>query len=90
MEKLAFKPWERVISDIKLVPKMVMLMVFSTILIVAKQLWDASTFYNSLLAATQNEQVAQQHYEAYLTQVAWQTALLIVVFVVLLLSLIHI
>lgn len=86
MEKLAFKPWERVISDIKLVPKMVMLMVFSTILIVAKQLWDASTFYNSLLAATQNEQVAQQHYEAYLTQVAWQTALLIVVFVVLLLA----
>ncbi|WP_050918879.1 methyl-accepting chemotaxis protein [Vibrio campbellii] len=86
MEKLAFKPWERVISDIKLVPKMVMLMVFSTILIVAKQLWDANTFYNSLLAATQNEQVAQQHYEAYLTQVAWQTALLIVVFVVLLLA----
>ncbi|PQJ46934.1 methyl-accepting chemotaxis protein [Vibrio campbellii] len=74
------------ISDIKLVPKMVMLMVFSTILIVAKQLWDANTFYNSLLAATQNEQVAQQHYEAYLTQVAWQTALLIVVFVVLLLA----
>ncbi|WP_045498870.1 methyl-accepting chemotaxis protein [Vibrio hyugaensis] len=86
MEKLAFKPWERVISDIKLVPKMVMLMVFSTILIVAKQLWDASTFYDSLLAATQNEQVAQQHYEAYLTQVAWQTAILIMVFVVLLLA----
>lgn len=86
MEKLAFKPWERVISDIKLVPKMVMLMVFSTILIVAKQLWDANTFYNSLLAATQNEQVAHQHYEAYLTQVVWQTALLIVVFVVLLLA----
>ncbi|MGL1632207.1 methyl-accepting chemotaxis protein [Vibrio parahaemolyticus] len=86
MEKLAFKPWERVISDIRLVPKMVMLMVFSTILIVAKQLWDANTFYDSLLAATQNAQVAQQHYEAYLTQVVWQTALLIVVFVALLLA----
>ncbi|HHC6642680.1 TPA: methyl-accepting chemotaxis protein [Vibrio parahaemolyticus] len=86
MEKLAFKPWERVISDIRLVPKMVMLMVFSTVLIVAKQLWDANTFYNSLLAATQNAQVAQQHYEAYLTQVVWQTALLIVVFVALLLA----
>ncbi|HHX8307883.1 TPA: methyl-accepting chemotaxis protein [Vibrio diabolicus] len=86
MEKLAFKPWERVISDIRLVPKMVMLMVFSTVLIVAKQLWDANTFYDSLLAATQNAQVAKQHYEAYLTQVAWQTALLIVVFVVLLLA----
>ena len=65
---------------------MVMLMVFSTVLIVAKQLWDANTFYDSLFAATQNAQVAQQHYEAYLTQVAWQTALLIVVFVVLLLA----
>ncbi|EPX0537270.1 methyl-accepting chemotaxis protein [Vibrio parahaemolyticus] len=86
MEKLAFKPWERVISDIRLVPKMVMLMVFSTVLIVAKQLWDANTFYDSLLAATQNAQVAQQHYEAYLTQVVWQTALLIVVFVALLLA----
>ncbi len=86
MEKLAFKPWERVISDIRLVPKMVMLMVFSTVLIVAKQLWDANTFYDSLLVATQNAQVAQQHYEAYLTQVVWQTALLIVVFVALLLA----
>ncbi|ELB2888996.1 methyl-accepting chemotaxis protein [Vibrio parahaemolyticus] len=86
MEKLAFKPWERVISDIRLVPKMVMLMVFSTVLIVAKQLWDANTFYDSLLAATQNAQVAQKHYEAYLTQVVWQTALLIVVFVALLLA----
>lgn len=66
MEKLAFKPWERVISDIRLVPKMVMLMVFSTILIVGKQLWDASTFYQALLAATQNEQLAQHHYDAYL------------------------
>ncbi|MDV6252557.1 methyl-accepting chemotaxis protein [Vibrio sp. EA2] len=84
MEKLAFKPWERVISDIRLVPKMVMLMVFSTILIVAKQLWDANTFYDSLLAATQNVDIAQQHYESYLTQVVWQTALLIIVFVVLL------
>ncbi len=86
MEKLAFKPWERVISDIRLVPKMIMLMVVSTVLIVAKQLWDASTFYDSLLAATQNTEVAQQHYEAYLTQVVWQTVLLIIVFVVVLLA----
>ncbi|KGK22090.1 chemotaxis protein [Vibrio navarrensis] len=86
MEKLAFKTWERVISDIRLVPKMVMLMVFSTILIVGKQLWDASTFYQALLAATQNEQLAQHHYDAYLVQVAWQTALLIVLFIVLLMA----
>ncbi|NOH64169.1 methyl-accepting chemotaxis protein [Vibrio sp. RE88] len=85
MTKMAFKPWERVITDIRLVPKMVMLMVFSTILIIGKQLWDASTFYDSLLAATQNAQIAQEHYEAYMVQVAWQTAAMIVVFVVLLL-----
>ncbi|MFA0265780.1 methyl-accepting chemotaxis protein [Vibrio cyclitrophicus] len=86
MTKLSFKPWERVISDVRLVPKMVMLMIFSTILIISKQLWDASTFYDSLLAVTNNAQVAQQHYETYLVQVAWQTALMIVVFVVLLLA----
>ncbi|PAU36094.1 methyl-accepting chemotaxis protein [Vibrio coralliilyticus] len=85
MTKMAFKPWERVITDIRLVPKMVMLMVFSTILIIGKQLWDATTFYDSLLAATQNAQVAQEHYEAYMVQVAWQTAAMIVIFVVLLL-----
>ncbi|MCK8077959.1 methyl-accepting chemotaxis protein [Vibrio coralliirubri] len=86
MTKLSFKPWERVISDVRLVPKMVMLMLFSTILIISKQLWDASTFYDSLFAVTNNAQVAQQHYETYLVQVAWQTALMIIVFVVLLLA----
>ena len=86
MTKLSFKPWERIISDVRLVPKMVMLMIFSTILIISKQLWDASTFYDSLLAVTNNAQVAQQHYETYLVQVAWQTALMIIVFMVLLLA----
>ncbi|GMQ45475.1 methyl-accepting chemotaxis protein [Vibrio sp. 10N] len=84
MTILAFKPWERLITDVRLVPKMLMLMIFSTVLLVSKQLWDASTFYDSLLAATQNEAVAQQHYEAYLIQVVWQTALMIVLFVALL------
>jgi methyl-accepting chemotaxis protein len=64
---------------------MLMLMIFSTVLLIGKQLWDASTFYDSLLAATQNEAIAQQHYEAYLIQVVWQTALMIVLFVALLL-----
>ncbi|EKO3983252.1 methyl-accepting chemotaxis protein [Vibrio fluvialis] len=85
MARMAFKPWERVITDIRLVPKMIMLMVFSTVLIIGKQLWDASTFYDSLLAATQNAEVAQKHYDDYLVQVVWQTGLMIVVFVVLLL-----
>ncbi|GAL23979.1 N-acetylglucosamine regulated methyl-accepting chemotaxis protein [Vibrio variabilis] len=84
MTTLAFKPWERLITDVRLVPKMLMLMIFSTVLLVGKQLWDASTFYDSLLAATQNEAIAQQHYEAYLVQVVWQTALMIVLFVALL------
>ncbi|GLT18162.1 methyl-accepting chemotaxis protein [Vibrio zhanjiangensis] len=85
MTKMAFKPWERVITDIRLVPKMVLLMVFSTLLIIGKQLWDANTFYQSLLVATQNIQVAQQHYENYLVQVFWQTLAMILIFVVLLL-----
>ncbi|CSI13304.1 methyl-accepting chemotaxis protein [Vibrio cholerae MO10] len=85
MATMSFKPWERVITDVRLVPKMVMLMVFSTVLIIGKQLWDADIFYQSLLAATNSVEVAQQHYDNYLVQVFWQTLLLIVVFVVLLL-----
>ncbi|WP_070972401.1 methyl-accepting chemotaxis protein [Vibrio sonorensis] len=85
MTTMAFKPWERAITDIRLVPKMVLLMVFSTILIIAKQLWDASTFYDSLLAVTQNAEIAQQHYEKYLIEIAWQTTAMIVGFVALLL-----
>ena len=86
MTKLAFKPWEKIISDTRLVPKMIVLMVFSTVLIIAKQLWDASTFYDALLAATNSAQVAQEHYETYLVQVAWQTAIMIAVFIVLLMG----
>ncbi|MEZ8194934.1 MULTISPECIES: methyl-accepting chemotaxis protein [Vibrio] len=86
MEKPTFKPWERLISDVRLVPKMVMLMVFSTILIITKQLWDASSFYNALIAATNDIQVAQKHYDAYLVEVVWQTGIMIAVFVALLMA----
>ncbi|MDA0149723.1 methyl-accepting chemotaxis protein [Vibrio sp. LaRot3] len=85
MTTMAFKPWERVVTDIRLVPKMALLMVFSTLLIVGKQLWDANTFYESLLLATDSAEVAQTHYEAYLMQVVWQTIVLIGIFVVILL-----
>ncbi len=85
MTTMVFKPWEKVITNIRLVPKMVLLMMFSTILITAKQLWDANTFYHILFSATQNAQVAQQHYDEYLIQVAWQTGLMLIVFVILLL-----
>lgn len=51
--------------------------------------WQAALgcryLYQSLLAATNSVEVAQQHYDNYLVQVFWQTLLLIVVFVVLLL-----
>lgn len=86
MEKPTFKPWERLISDVRLVPKMVMLMIFSTILIITKQLWDASSFYSALIAATNDIQVAQKHYDAYLVEVVWQTGIMIAVFVALLMA----
>ncbi|MGR5119577.1 methyl-accepting chemotaxis protein [Vibrio astriarenae] len=85
MNKLSFKPWEKLITDVRLVPKMIMLMVFSTVLLVAKQLWDASTFYQALLSATQDANLAQQHYEQFLVQVVWQTGVMIVIFISLLL-----
>jgi methyl-accepting chemotaxis protein len=83
---MVFKPWERVITNTRLVPKMILLMVMSTVLIVTKQLWDASTFYDALLSATESASVAQEHYEAYLVQVVWQTVVMILFFVVVLLA----
>ena len=85
MATQAFKPWERIITDIRLVPKMALLMVFSTLLIVGKQLLDANTFYDSLLMVTDSVDVAREHYEAYLVQVVWQTMVLVGVFAVILL-----
>jgi len=49
MLTIAFKPWERLVTDIKLVPKLVILMIFSTVLLVTKQLWNANTFYQSVI-----------------------------------------
>lgn len=86
MTAMVFKPWERVVTDVRLVSKMVILMIFSTVLIIAKQLWDASTFYHALLGATKNAEVAQKHYEAYVVHAAWQTVILIAVFAVILLA----
>ncbi|SHO56114.1 methyl-accepting chemotaxis protein [Vibrio quintilis] len=85
MTIMAFRPWEKIVTDVRLVPKMIMLMVFSTLLIIAKQLWDASSFYQALLEVTQDTHLAEQHYEAYLVQVVWQTIILIIIFIALLL-----
>lgn len=77
MATLVFKPWQRVISDVRLVPKLLILTVVSAVLLIGKQLWDASTFHDALFAATQNTQVAEQHYDAYLLHMVWQTAIII-------------
>ncbi len=61
MATLTFRPWEKGVTNIKLVPKLVLLMVFSTILLLGKQLWDARTFHHSLIemqAHTQEELAA--------------------------------
>ncbi|MDO6501262.1 methyl-accepting chemotaxis protein, partial [Photobacterium sanguinicancri] len=40
-------------SNISLVPKLVLLMVFSTVFLIGKQLWDANTFYKSVVKIQQ-------------------------------------
>ena len=55
MAGMKIKPWERVVTDIRLVPKLIILMVFSTVLLIGKQLWDAHTFYQSVVSV----QIAQ-------------------------------
>ncbi|KDM92446.1 methyl-accepting chemotaxis protein [Photobacterium galatheae] len=59
MVEMVFKPWEKGISNIRLVPKLVLLMVFSTVLLIGKQLWDARTFYQSVVEI-QKEQAREQ------------------------------
>lgn len=55
MSQMVLRPWEKVIANIKLVPKLVLLMAFSTVLLLAKQLWDANTFRESVLEVTENQ-----------------------------------
>ncbi|MCG7586965.1 methyl-accepting chemotaxis protein, partial [Photobacterium sp. OFAV2-7] len=54
MAKMVFKPWEKGLTNIRLVPKLVLLMVFSTVLLIGKQLWDANTFYQSVVNIQQD------------------------------------
>lgn len=53
MSQMVFRPWEKAAANIKLVPKLILLMVFSTLLLVAKQLWDANTFRDSVKEVTE-------------------------------------
>ncbi|MBD1555412.1 methyl-accepting chemotaxis protein [Vibrio sp. S9_S30] len=64
MASMKFKPWERVITDIRLVPKLVILMVFSTVLIIVKQLWDANTFYDSVVLVQKDQAQEVSHAQA--------------------------
>jgi methyl-accepting chemotaxis protein len=55
MAGMTIKPWERVITDIRLVPKLIILMVFSSLILIGKQLWDAHTFYHSVVSVQKDQ-----------------------------------
>ena len=63
MATLEFKAWEKWLTNLKLTPKLILLMVFSTLLLIGKQLWDAELFYQSVIATQQNkvQQLAQSN-----------------------------
>ncbi|MGL5432318.1 MAG: hypothetical protein ACRDBJ_05530, partial [Plesiomonas shigelloides] len=58
---MQFHFWEKWLVNVRLLPKAVLLMVFSTVLLTGKQWWDADTLRQHLLitAQTQAEQQAQ-------------------------------
>ncbi|KHT65495.1 chemotaxis protein [Photobacterium gaetbulicola] len=68
MTKMVFKPWEKGLTNIRLIPKLLLLMVFSTILLVGKQLWDASTFYQSVVEIQQDRAKEQARATAAVIQ----------------------
>lgn len=55
MATLMFKPWEKWLTNLKLRPKLILLMVFSTLLLIGKQLWDAELFYQAVIANQQDK-----------------------------------
>ncbi|WBA17603.1 methyl-accepting chemotaxis protein [Salinivibrio kushneri] len=61
MAKHTFYAWEKPVTNLRLVPKLVILMVFSTIILVGKQMWDANTFRQSVIDFTlsQTQELAQ-------------------------------
>ncbi|MGL5500489.1 MAG: HAMP domain-containing protein, partial [Plesiomonas shigelloides] len=61
MDAMQFHFWEKWLVNVRLLPKAVLLMVFSTVLLTGKQWWDADTLRQHLLstAQTQAEQQAQ-------------------------------
>lgn len=74
MATLMFKPWEKWLTNLKLTSKLIMLMVFSTLLLIGKQLWDAELFYQSLIVNQQAkvQQLAQSNAQTLTALIANQ------------------
>ncbi|OOF26805.1 methyl-accepting chemotaxis protein [Salinivibrio proteolyticus] len=68
MAKHSFYAWEKPVTNLRLVPKLVILMVFSTVLLVGKQLWDAQTFRQSVVDFTLKQTQELARSSAAMTQ----------------------
>ena len=83
---MQLNPLERRMSNIRLVPKVVLLMVFSTLLLLAKLWYDASNLEATLLSEGIDAAMANTIADRLLWTGLVETALMGVVFVVLLLT----
>ena len=83
---MQLNPLERRMSNIRLVPKVVLLMVFSTLLLLAKLWFDASNLEATLLSEGIDAAMANTIADRLLWTGLVETALMGVVFVVLLLT----
>lgn len=77
MAVMVFKPWEKLVSNTRLVTKIWVLIVLCAFVLIGKQALDASLFYHSLLDATNNGELAQKYYDSYIIQIIWHTIVLI-------------
>ncbi len=63
MAALMFKPWEKWLTNLKLRPKLILLIVVSLLLLIGKQLWNVELFYQSVIVNQQDkvQQLAQSN-----------------------------
>ena len=83
---MQLNPLERRMSNIRLVPKVVLLMVFSTVLLLAKLWFDASNLETTLLSEGIDADKANAIADRLLWSGVMETAVMGIVFVVLLLT----
>ncbi|MFM4965756.1 methyl-accepting chemotaxis protein [Aeromonas bivalvium] len=83
---MQFNPLEQRLSDIRLVPKVILLMVFSTLLLLAKLWFDASNLESTLLSEGIDAVKANEIASRLIWTGLVETALMGVVFVVLLMG----